>query len=160
MLFCTSVLTPHLWPIFLVTLQVVSSASPDKYGSPNSGSFVRKGGSGSPVRSRGEPDTTLLRSTVTGSLSLSELRSESSNYQQLGLALGLPRTRELWELSTADLAFLKGATLLLPTSAEHEDILFRLQTAVPQLKAGAKLRVWALASRANVQVEIMLLVMI
>jgi hypothetical protein len=98
---------------------------------------------------------TSLRNTVTKSFGLNApTRTENSanDYQQLGLALGLPRAREVWELSTADLAFLKGSTLLPPNSAEHEDISFRLKAAVPQLNTGTKLRVWALASAANVQV--------
>ena len=85
------------------------------------------------------------------------IASEPTNaYGQLGVALQMPRVRPTWELSTADIAFLKGATMISPRTAEHEDILFRLKMAVPQLvKEGLpnlQGSVWALASGMNAQV--------
>jgi hypothetical protein len=85
------------------------------------------------------------------------IASEPTNvYGQLGVALQMPRVRPIWELSTADLSFLKGATVISPRTAEHEDILFRLKMAAPQLVTGGlpkpQGRVWALASGINAQV--------
>ena len=91
-------------------------------------------------------------------MTLSDLggNENGGTYQQLGIALRVPRATAPSELSTADLAFLKAHTLLPSNSPECEDILFRLRIAVPRLKTidlSKSTRVWTLTSTENVQVE-------